>query len=91
MGTFGGVFTGYDKLPHIICQSERSEESLFLFFESNPREILRLAQNDKNFDLAFFRGLFRLREMLFARTKIHRLKPIPLKTVLECWGEGTLF
>src|ERR1700686_5446727 len=47
-----------EKGPNAFCHSERSEESLFLFMESNRREIPRFARNDKiNY---FFRSLLSL-------------------------------
>src|SRR5216683_40480 len=67
---------GAEKGAHTVCHSERSEESLFLFMGLNRREIPRLARNDKiNY---FFCSLFRLRGVDLARTKTHRLKPLPL-------------
>ncbi len=46
-----------------------------------PREILRFAQNDKI--IYFFRRLLNLRGVVFAETKISRLKPAPLDSATE--------
>jgi hypothetical protein len=60
-----------------VCLTERdNRKSLFLFMESNRREIPRFARNDKiNY---FFRSLFSLWVLVLARTNPRRLKPAPL-------------